>query len=422
MSKDKRERQGERLTEAHETFRRWFGKEYDLAGLDVILAAAAVEQLDGDPLWVLLISGSGNAKTETVQALERVATVTSSINSEGALLSGTSQRDRAENATGGLLRSLGDRGVLVLKDMTSVLSMNRDRRAPVMSALRDVYDGWWTREMGVDGGRTLTWTGRIVIVGACTTAWDTHHEVVAAMGDRFVLLRMDSTVGRREAARQAIANTGSEKAMRDELATAVVRVLTAVDRAPVHLSSEEVDRLVDAANLVTQARTGVDRDHGSNPTYAHAAEMPTRFAKQLAQVVRGGVSIGMSRTAAMRLAVRCARDSVLPIRMEILTDVADHPCSTVAAVQRRIDKPRMTVDRQLQALHLLELLSESSRGYSLAEDVDLDVLRPECPKKSPTRKPTKGTHAPPSTRGDISGNPDAERHLRTEFAEGRRIG
>jgi hypothetical protein len=31
-----------------------------------MLAAAAVERLDGDPLWLLIISGSGNTKTETV--------------------------------------------------------------------------------------------------------------------------------------------------------------------------------------------------------------------------------------------------------------------------------------------------------------------------------------------------------------------
>jgi hypothetical protein len=56
-----------------------------------VLAAAAVERLDGDPLWLLVISGSGNAKTETLQALAGTgAVLTSSVASEGALLSGTS--------------------------------------------------------------------------------------------------------------------------------------------------------------------------------------------------------------------------------------------------------------------------------------------------------------------------------------------
>jgi hypothetical protein len=57
------------LKQAHDVFKRWLGDDYDLDALDAMLAAAAVERLDGDPLWLLIISGSGNAKTETVQAL-----------------------------------------------------------------------------------------------------------------------------------------------------------------------------------------------------------------------------------------------------------------------------------------------------------------------------------------------------------------
>ena len=66
------------LAEAHTVFRRWLGDDYDTDALDAVLAAAAVEHLDGDPLWLLLISGSGNAKTETVQALDGIGVALSS--------------------------------------------------------------------------------------------------------------------------------------------------------------------------------------------------------------------------------------------------------------------------------------------------------------------------------------------------------
>jgi predicted transcriptional regulator len=58
----------------------------------------------------------------------------------------------------------------------------------------------------------------------------------------------------------------------------------------------------------------------------------------------------------------------------------------VQEIRRRLQKPRATVDRTLQALHTLELLvceeSEEERGektvsvwrYSLADSVDLRVL------------------------------------------------
>ena len=94
-----------------------------------------------------------------------------------------------------------------------------------------------------------------------------------------------------------------------------------------------------AADIVTMARTAVERDYRGEVIDAHMPEMPTRFAKQLAQIVRGGVAIGMPRKEAMRLAIRCARDSIPPLRLEILLDVATHPDTEVGDVRRRISKP-----------------------------------------------------------------------------------
>ena len=175
------------------------------------------------------MSGSGNAKTETVQALAGAgAFVTSTITSEGALLSGSAKREQAKDATGGLLRRIGDRGLLVIKDVTSMLSMNRDTRASLLAALREIHDGRWERNVGTDGGKTLTWTGRLVIVGAVTTAWDRAHDVIASMGDRFVVVRMDSTVGPHHRGRRACRNTGEETGCAPELAAVVGGLLATV--------------------------------------------------------------------------------------------------------------------------------------------------------------------------------------------------
>ena len=109
--------------------------------------------MPGDPLWLLIVAGPGGAKTETVQALAGAgAHVTSTIASEGALLSATPRRERNKKATGGLLRKIGDRGVLVIKDFTSILSADRNTRASVLAAIREVYDGRWERNVGTDGG------------------------------------------------------------------------------------------------------------------------------------------------------------------------------------------------------------------------------------------------------------------------------
>ena len=117
------------LDDVRNVFKKWLGNEYDIDALDATLAAAASELLTGDPLWLLIISGPGAAKTETVQALGGAgAHITSTIASEGALLSASPKRARNKQSTGGLLRKIGERGVLVIKDFTSILSAARETR------------------------------------------------------------------------------------------------------------------------------------------------------------------------------------------------------------------------------------------------------------------------------------------------------
>lgn len=367
------------LRAVREAYRRWLGDGYDLGVLDAVLCTAAAERLGGDPPWLLVVGGPGAAKTETLLPLTGAgAAVVSTVSGEAALLSGTPEKEKAADATGGLLRQLGGRGLLVIKDVTSILSMNRDTRALVLAALREIHDGAWSREVGAEGGRTLSWRGRLVLLGAVTTAWDSAYRVVAAMGDRFVLVRLGSDAAyRRKAGMRAMLNTGSEAAMRDEL-SAVTATLLAGAQVPPPLPDGDLEALLDLADVVTRARTAVERDFQGNPAFAHALEVPTRFAKQLVQIVRGGLAIGMSRDAAMAVACRCAGDSMPPLRNRVLSYVAANQCSLTAKVVAALQLPRNTVDRTLQELHLLGLLvvdeqpyGQSVRwAYSLAGDVD----------------------------------------------------
>jgi hypothetical protein len=266
--------------------------------------------------------------------------------------------------------------------------MDRHVRSIILAALREIYDGRWQRNLGVDGGRTLTWTGRITLVGACTTAWDSAYGVIAAMGDRFILIRPDSKVGRIEAGTQAIRNIGHETEMRAELAAATGGLIAHINSdMPYPLEEVEESRLIKAANIITHGRTAVERDYRGDVLDSHDPEMPTRLTKQLSQLVRGALALGMRREAAMRLALRCAKDSFPPLRSRILLDLARSPDSRPNDVSTRIIKPYRTVRRELEALHSLELLrcsEEKVEGddgkthtvwrYSLAEAFDRNTL------------------------------------------------
>ena len=110
--------------------------------------------------------------------------------------------------------------------------------------------------------------------------------------------------------------------------------------------------------------------------------MPTRFAKQLAQIVRGAVAIGMDRADALRLAIRCARDSMPPLRLAIIDDLAevrsrpDRGAETARQAERHRRPPA-------QALHILgvcrlreeEIMMRKRWYYLLDPDIDSSALR-----------------------------------------------
>jgi hypothetical protein len=209
------------------------------------------------------------------------------------------------------------------------------------------------------------------------------YQVISTMGDRFALVRLSSDDDQRRAAGlQAMRNVNHESKMRAELAELVGGLLAdAADVVP-DLDDQELGDLLGLADLVTRGRTPVERDHQGNPLFAHALEMPTRYAKQLVQLVRGGLALGIDRKAALGLAARCTADTLPPLRLRVLGDVAEHPESRTADVVTRLQLPRNTVDRTLQELHLLGLLQmhevsmdQRTRWiFSLASGVDRESL------------------------------------------------
>jgi hypothetical protein len=282
------------------------------------------------------------------------------------------------------MRRLEPRGILAIKDFTSIISMSGDAREKVLSALREIYDGHWSREMGTDGGKNLTWDGRIAVIGAVTSAWDTAHAVISKMGDRFVLCRIDPRKSRMAAGRKALGNIGSETQMRAELGKAVAGVMAGMNTTPIDLTRTEEERVLAAADLVTLARTNVNVDYSGKPISADAPEMPTRFAKEIGQIIRGSVAVGMDRADAMRLAIRCARDSMPPLRLQLIDAVSQEPGQSTSEIRKAVDKPGTTVDRALVSMHLLGIFTvfEQEYGhspygdpkvrwrYSLADDID----------------------------------------------------
>jgi hypothetical protein len=308
------------LAETVATFRRWLHLD-DPAPVYVLAAAIVANLAEGDPVWLLIVSAPATGKTELVSAaaglpyVHSVATIT-----EPALLSGSPKRERAKDATGGVLRQIDEFGILLAKDFTSVLAQNRDTRDRALAALREISDGKWDRPIGNDGGRVLHWSGKCGFIGGVTPALDGYHRVISQLGDRFLLLRLPD-VDPGQAGVMALGHRGREKTMRAELADALAGLVEHTDNAKVNreLDDDERTRLIQLATFTARGRTGVDRDsYTKEVTYLPQVEGVGRLVIAYARLFGGLEAIGADSDTTWSILARIAVDCLPAIRAQII--------------------------------------------------------------------------------------------------------
>jgi len=292
----------------------------DIAPVLVTAATIVANRSQADPLWTLFVGPPSSGKTECLQAasglpdVHSVGTIT-----EAGLLSGTPDSEYDEGSQGGLLREIGNFGIISAKDFTSILSMNRDARALVLAALREIYDGAWTRRLGSAGGKHLHWVGKVGLIGCVTPAIDQHTAVMGALGERFILIRLDD-VDAVEMAKQALLQLNIP-AMRAELATAMAGLIEHANAGVMGraLADWERDRLVSHATYTARVRTPVIRDGYTREVIVLPQPEGTgRLVKQFRTLLGGLEAIGSPMTINWWLLQRFARGSAPALRMRLI--------------------------------------------------------------------------------------------------------
>jgi len=327
------------------------------------LGTVAANQLDGDPVWTVLVGPPGSGKSEALISTSRLPDVHATATlTEPALLSGSSRRERAATAKGGLLRAIGDYGLILCKDLGSVFSMHREQRAAVLAALREVYDGSWTRHVGSDGGQTLSWTGKVGLLAGSTPTIDRHHAVMGTMGERFILFRMPKVEGERQA-RRALRHAGSSREMRAELAETVAGLFDAgLPRQPRAADAAESERLVRLATLVVSCRSAVERDgYSRDVELIPDAEAPARLVIVLERLLAGLDAIGAERQTAWRIVTKAALDSIPALRRAVIETLTSGEASTTE-VAEAVRYPTQTTRRALEDLTAHEIIERAPGG------------------------------------------------------------
>jgi len=371
-------------------YRRWLYLPDEEPLLAAIGAVVANRSPDGDPVWLLLVAPPGFGKTESINPFIALPDVhAAGTLTESSLLSGVPKKDQAHGAKGGLLRAIGEQGILLLKDFGSVLSMNREGRAALLAALREIFDGSWTRHVGADGGKTLEWRGRLGLLAGCTGSIDSHHGVMASLGERFLFVRMRATASPAEQARRALNHAGREGSMRRELSEAVVGFFRSIPSG-VDLEGptpDEVEDLVALCAAVARCRSAVERDaYRREIELIPGAEAPTRLSVTLCRLFLGLLTAGVDRPRAWRVIRRIALDSMPALRLAVLRELLNRGETGTGDLARALGYPTQTTRRTLEDLGVYGVVERVSQGRGKEDkwrlEGDLEALFGTFPEMS----------------------------------------
>lgn len=147
---------------------------------------SAGDSLHQKPVWMLINAGPACGKTYLLNAISNLPeTRLANLTTEAALLS---------MRGGGMLAATGDHGMWLIDglddDLNSIAASHN--LATISAAIREIYDGMWTRlsadRNGVEVQRA--WHGNIGIIATSTSKDDCWRQFSTCSGERFLCYNM----------------------------------------------------------------------------------------------------------------------------------------------------------------------------------------------------------------------------------------
>jgi hypothetical protein len=357
------------LERALKVFDKWLALE-SRAPVLAVLGTVAANRLEGDPVWLGVVAPPSSAKTEIINSLSGLDRVVQAATlTPAALLSGSPHKQRDKASKGGLLREIGDFGILALKDFGSILSMRPDAKSELLAALREIADGAWTRHVGVDGGRTLAWKGKLGLIFGVTPVIDAYHGVIGSLGDRWLLTRMAPV---KNQFAKALEHRGAgTNTMRAELSEAVARLFAARGQnIPCSISGDEITRIGRVIDLAVRLRGTVERDRRTRELDAVCgAEGVARIGLALERLLAGLDMLGVDRRTALAVVESVAMDSVPPQRRKAYEHVKNSVIGmTTNDIARALELPKNTARRVLEDLAAYGLITREGGDLGRADE------------------------------------------------------
>lgn len=328
--------------------------------IDIILATALTNQLEGTPIWMFIVGNSGDWKSAFARSLEGVRNVIKVDQiTKNTLASGLKNADDL----GGELNQSNK--ILLFPDLAALTSMNTDEKNSIWGQFRNLYDGFIEKRTG--SGIHRKYDGCHVTLIACTTQAIRDEILIhAQLGTRELMYDTKTdTVDNDFKMDKAWENEKFEEKMRKDIQNIVCDFLTYNKIKNIAITKEIKDFLKKEANRLSILRaTGmVDRVHKEllNPIYP---EVPTRLIKQFKRIYKALKSLddNYPDEKAKQIIFHIVDSSGNKVRQIVLKVLKDKEIwLKISEIQQETKLGRKSVKGQLEMLWNLNVIEKEVR-------------------------------------------------------------
>jgi energy-coupling factor transporter ATP-binding protein EcfA2 len=353
----------------------------------LMLSVVIGNQMGGRrPIWLMLVAPSSSGKTTLLNSLNGMELINKNGDkihpiqeiseiTESSFASGMRRSDKETS----LLFRIPHGGLLLFKDFTSMLSQHKEVQTKLMSQLREIYDGKYTKRFG--NGEDIEWAGKIGAIAGVTEAIYRHLESMSVMGDRFIFYqphqpdRREALVFKLEQEERGTTEYVQTPIVQGMVQQYVQQALDGIDDHALVLDKKTRDEVIEVADFCTLARSGLfTNNYTGEIVFTPTPEMPMRMFEQMLaiasalrymRVMEGDIS-GPTQSIPQddfNLIYKVAYDSIPVVRRTALRHLAQHTEGVdTAALAMKINYPTKVVAGWLEELTALGVVQRVKRS------------------------------------------------------------
>lgn len=263
--------------------------------IDFVWGVVFANRLDVKPIWAYLIGPSSAGKTTILEPLgghESIVSVDTlskasllpGIGSGRPLKAKTKAEEKDRAAVKNSLLHQANEKILIIKDLSPLLTEDYKELKAILGVLRSAYDGKFAKSFGNIGRVEIDC--RFGLIAAVTDIIDQHHIVDSELGQRFIGYRMPAISSKEERTICDAILNNKESELNEALHEAAYEMLDREPEEPT-ITKKQADIIMYAVEVVVQARTGITRSKRLRDAYVARPERTARLYIQLISLAKG---------------------------------------------------------------------------------------------------------------------------------------